>query len=116
MTFVFELLSNQTVIAMGQLLVGKFLKEREGFENKFIPVLTFLLAVLGYQVLPATAQAAGFLAPAAPVAASAVMALFQTLLVTGTHSTFKNTVVPVGKWALIKAAEAVLGRWLPKEK
>ena len=116
MTFVFELLSSQTLIALAQLLVGKYLKNVETFKNNLIPVITFLLAVLGYQVMPATAQAAGFLAPAAPVAASAVMALFQTLLVTGTHSTFKNTVIPVGKWALIKGAEAVLGRWLPKEK
>lgn len=100
MTFVIDLLSNQGVIALVQLLVGKYLKNKEQVSNTIIPFVTFLLAVLGYTVMPATAHAAGLLAPAAPAVPIMAMALVQNLLVTGTHSTFKNAVIPALKVGL----------------
>jgi Na+-translocating ferredoxin:NAD+ oxidoreductase RnfA subunit len=94
MEFVFRLLSEQTIIALLQLIVGKWAKGTVWFENKFIPVLTWLCAVVGFTLLPASAHAAS-LGGVLPVVGSVFgIALFQNFLVTGVHSSFKNTVIP----------------------
>lgn len=94
MPFVFDLMSQQSIILSVQFLIGKWLKATPNFSNNFIPFMTFIAAILGYSVLPATATAAGFLSPIAPGLGIIGMAFFQNLLVTGTHSTFKNTLLP----------------------
>ena len=94
MEFVFRLLSEQTIIGLLQILVGKWAKGQAWFENKFIPVLTWVCAVVGLTVLPASAHAAA-LGGVLPVVGSVFgLALFQNFLVTGVHSSFKNTVIP----------------------
>lgn len=107
MEFIFTLISSQTVIAFIQLLIGKWLKANPKIPNTIIPILTFLAALLGYSVMPATATAASFLTPVAPGLSLIGMALFQNFLVTGVHSTFKNTVLPAFKVGLLWAANAV---------
>jgi hypothetical protein len=100
MEFVFNLLGSQSVIGIVQMFLGKWLKENPKFPNAAINFMTFLAAVLGYSVLPATASAAALLTPFAPGLSIIGMAIFQNLLITGTHSTFKNTLFPALKIGL----------------
>lgn len=112
MQFTFQLLSEQSFIAFVQFLVGTLAKRNPSVPNKVIPVLTFIAAVLGFTLAPTSAQAAGWLAPAAPTAGLLLAALGQNLFVTGAHSTWKNTVRPaVGQVLTFLAA-----KWLEKQE
>lgn len=95
MDFVLRLIQEQWFIMVVQMLVGKFVKGKEWFNNQFIPVLTWICAVLGFTLAPASAQAAAALGGVLPVVGNVLLlSLVQNLLVTGTHSTFKNTIIP----------------------
>jgi len=93
-----QLLGEQWVIGLVQLIAGKLIKDSAaGKLNPFIPVLNAILAAIGFQILPASAEAAGFIGSLFPIkeGLSVVgLSILQTVMVTGTHSTFKNTVVP----------------------
>jgi hypothetical protein len=122
MDILIKLLGEQWLIGLVQLILGKLIKpalaERllaAGLRaTAFIPILNLIIAYLGFQLLPVSAAAAGFLAAAIPVkeGISVIgLALLQTVMVTGTHSTLKNTVVPVAKtglkWLFSKLAPLV---------
>jgi len=108
MEFVFKLLGDQSIIAVMQLLVGKWLKENPAVPNRVIPVLTFIAAVIGYTMLPTAASAASAVgAVVGPTTSVVMLALFQNLLVTGTHSTFKNTLFPALRVGLSFLAKLV---------
>ena len=94
------------------MLLGRWLKGIKEYENRYIPIATFLLGLVGYSVMPMPVQAAGFFAPAIPSVGVFLGALGQTLMVTGVHSTAKNTVIP----ALKSTLGWLLGRFLKIEK
>lgn len=110
MEFIFRFFSEQGVIAFLQLAVGKWAKNQPWFSNKLIPVLTWLCAVLGFTLLPASSQAASFGAVLPLVGNVFGFSLMQNFLVTGVHSSFKNTVIPafwggINRLAKISAAK-----------
>lgn len=103
-----DLLNEQIVIGAVQLLLGNWLKRAKEFENRWIPVATFIAAVLGFTLAPASAEAASALSAGSPALGIFMSALVQNLLVTGTHSTVKNTIVPAGTSALTWLAYRIL--------
>lgn len=107
MSFVFNLMSEQSVIAFVQFLLGSWIKGNPKIQNSLIPVATFLVGVLGFLVAPASAHAASVLAPAAPIAGVFAAALGQMLFVTGSHSTWKNTVFPALRTTLAWLASSL---------
>ena len=111
MQFVFSLLSEQSLIAFVQFLVGSWAKRNPAIPNKVIPVLTFVAAVFGFALAPVSAHAAGVLAPAAPFAGVLLGALGQNLFVTGAHSTWKNTLFPALRGTLTFFA----AKWLENQ-
>ena len=74
------------LIAGAQMLVGKIVKNNPGIDNTFIPIFTFLAAVLGYSVSPIGASGPGEVVAAATA---------STAVVTAAHSIFKNTLIPI---------------------
>lgn len=104
------ILYDQFVIGIFQLLLGKWAKGQEAIQNWVIPVLTYIAALLGFTFLPASAHAASAF-PLGPVLNVFAAAFVQNLLVTGIHSTMKNTVLTAAK----KSALFVLGK-LSKEQ
>lgn len=117
-----QLLGEQWLIGVIQLILGYFIKGT--LKDKLlaigvkatglIPLINVLIAAIGFQVLPVSAEAASFLGVFLPVkegANVAVLALLQTVMVTGVHSTIKNTVKPVAvavfKWAFAKLVPLV---------
>jgi hypothetical protein len=106
-----KLLGEQWVIGALQLLLGGLVKPQ--LKDKLlatgqkatglIPLLNLVIAYLGFQLMPASAQAAAFIGTLVPIREGAsvlALALLQTVMITGTHSTLKNTVVPVAKVGL----------------
>ena len=87
------LLNLPVVLGALQLLTGWLLKRWPKFPNKIIPVATYVLALLGYTVAPAEANAASTLGSVLGSASPFAAALLQNLLVTGLHGTWKNTVL-----------------------
>lgn len=96
------LLGVPMIIGLGQLLLGKVLKQNPNFPNLAIPLMTYLAAVFGYSLTPLPVQAAAVGGVVAATASVFLMALIQNLLITGIHSTFKNTVIPALKLMLLK--------------
>lgn len=96
MGIVTGLLGSSTIIGIIQLIIGKWLKDNPKFPNTFIPVMTFIAAVLGFTLTPVAAHAAAFLA-IPDVASVVLLALAQTHAIVGTHSMFKNTIIPIAK-------------------
>jgi len=85
-------------IALGALtwLAGVVVKKWEGAANWLIGWVVFGLSLLGYAVIPAEANAAGFLAGAlGPLKSMGVLlgASLQTVLVTGIHQWFLGSVI-----------------------
>lgn len=105
------ILYDQFVIGIFQLLIGKWAKGQAAIKNWVIPILTYIAALLGFVFLPASAQAASAF-PLAPVLNVFAAALLQNVIVTGIHSTFKNTVLVAAK----KAAMFVVGKLSPEVK
>lgn len=108
MNEILTLLQEQSVIIFGTFIVNKWLKGRTWFDNSFIPVFTLLASYLGYTLAPTSAHAAGLLSPLAPAAGAGAMAILQTVLITGTHSLSKNTLIPLLKLGLRAAALSIL--------
>lgn len=96
MSVVMAVLQSTVVMGTLQLLVGKYLKNQTWFKNELIPVVTFVLSVLGFTLSPAAASAAAFI-PVAPLASVFLSSVSQTVMVTGTHSMFKNSLLPALK-------------------
>lgn len=102
-----RLLGEQWVLGTLQLLLGALIKPQ--LKDKLlaagvratalIPLLNLLIAYLGFQIMPATAHAAALI-PIREGLGVAALALLQTVMITGTHSTLKNTAVPVAKVTL----------------
>lgn len=109
-----SLLNEQTVIGLMQLVLGRWLKGVKEFENRWVPVATFVLAVLGFSIAPVTAHAAGALTPAVPMAGVFLSALGQNLMITGMHSSWKNTVAPAILDLLGWAASKLVGVTRPR--
>lgn len=110
MAVLLQLLGEQWFLGLLQLIAGKVIKKAWGGGlNPYIPAINVLLAVLGFTLMPASASAAGF-GPFGPVLNVFASALLQTIMVTGTHSTFKNTVIPAGKFTLGWLADKLLNR------
>lgn len=107
MQFFTQLLGEQAFIGFVQLMFGKFLKSKPGFSNVYIPVLNFLVAVSGFAILPASAHAAAFF-PVNEAISIALLGFLQTQSVVGTHSMFKNTVIPIAKQLAVWASARVL--------
>lgn len=103
-----SLLQEQAVVILAVFLSGKYLKTKPWFNNQFIPVVSLVLSYLGYQLAPSSAQAAGLLSPVLPHLGAGALAIFQTILITGTHSVSKNTLLPLLKLGLKAAALAAL--------
>ena len=82
------------VLAAVQWGAGYLLKRNPNVPNQVIPLATYLLALIGYTVTPAEANAATLLGGLTAPANIFLAALIQNLMVTGTHSTFKNSVLP----------------------
>ena len=91
------LLNQQAIIGLVQLLLGKWLKGIKEYENRWIPVATFFLAVLGFSIAPVIANAIGVSTPVAPENGVFLSSVIQTLMVTGVHSFCKNTLQPAFK-------------------
>lgn len=92
---ILALLNLPLVLAALQWGVGALLKKHPTFPNQFIPLVTYLLALFGFAVVPAPANAASTLAGlVGPTSSIFLAALVQNLLVTGAHSTWKNSVIP----------------------
>ena len=89
-----DLLTNPLVIAAGQWLTGYALKRVPSFPRWAIPVCTYVLALLGYSVAPPAVHAGTLADVLHPAGNIFLLALVQNLLITGTHSTMKNTVLP----------------------
>ena len=117
MNSLIQLLGEQWLIGALQLLLGGLIKPQlkdkllgAGMKaTGFIPLLNILIAYLGFQILPASAHAAAFIGAVVPIKEGAtvlVAALLQTVMITGTHSTWKNAGLPVAKiglkWLFIK--------------
>ncbi len=97
------LLSEQTLIGLLQLLLGSAVKPQlkdklhaSGVKlTAWIPLLNVILAYIGFTIMPASAVAATAIGHVSGEAASVlVAAILQTVVVTGAHSTFKNTLFP----------------------
>lgn len=71
-----------------QGLVGKLVKSHPNIDNKFIPLFTFLAAVLGFSATPIVQNAGSAGAAAAQVGLASAI---STVAVTGLHSIFKNS-------------------------
>ena len=95
-------LSNPQVLTVLGLVVGAILKWVPWFNNKLIPVVNFLIALLVHAgagiVLPTHAAFPGaqlasgvVLAGMAPFFSELWDALIQTAITTGLHSMYKNT-------------------------
>lgn len=94
-----EYLNLPFVLGALQLIAGYVLKRWPKFPNQVIPVATYVLALLGYTVAPAEANAASTLGSVIGSGASLFLtALAQNLMVTGIHSTWKNAVFPAFRW------------------
>jgi len=119
MNYLIQLLGEQWLIGVLQILLGGLIKPQlkdkllaMGLKaTAFIPIINLLIAYLGFQLLPASASAAMFIGVAVPVKeglAVLAAAVLQTVMVTGTFSTWKNTVLPVAKvmvqWLFSKIA------------
>lgn len=91
------LLSGPFALAVGQWVLGFFLKRYPQFPNRFIPIATYVLALFGFSVAPAVAHASGLVDALCPSGNIFLLSLLQNLLVTGTHGTWKNTVFPALK-------------------
>ena len=76
------------------LIVGYFLKKNPNFQNRFIPIATFIISLLTQIV--ATAQPAQAAINLGGIFSGfgniLVNSLIQTLLATGAHSVGKNTI------------------------
>lgn len=107
-----QFLKDQTVIMVLQLVVGKLWKNNPNLENKFIPWVSYVLSLIGYNILPATAHAAASSTGLTPYVSTAVLAALQTVFVTGFHGTFKNAISPFLK----NAARAVAIKFLESNK
>lgn len=81
------------VLGLVQFVAGFFLKRWPNFPNAFIPIATFVLGIFGYTLAPKEANAAATLADSIGGSGVFVMALVQNLMLTGIHSTWKNTVL-----------------------
>lgn len=98
-----------------QLFVGSKLKAWPDFKNRYIPWVTLLLAILGYQLTPVAAVAAGVAVTAgatpglvSQVLGTGALVLAQTLLTTGLHSFSKNALLPTLTGLLRAVALTVL--------
>lgn len=107
-----KFLQDQTVLAVLQLVVGKLWKNNPNLANKFIPWVSYVLALIGYTVMPGTANAAASATGLTPYFSTAVLAAVQTVFVTGFHGTFKNAITPFLK----NAAKAVAIKFLESTK
>ena len=87
------------VLAVGQWIAGYFLKKWPAFPNLLIPVATFVLALLGYSVVPIDVHAGTLGDVLKGPGGVFFSALVQNLMVTGMHGTWKNTVFPALAWA-----------------
>lgn len=81
------------VLAALQWLAGFFLKRWPKFPNAAIPIITYILGLIGFAVIPQPANAA-FGSLFGSVGNIFAAALVQNLFVTGGHGTWKNTVGP----------------------
>jgi len=116
MGFILSLLNEQTVIAVLQVVVGGWAKKQAWFANKFIPALTYIVALVGFTLAPASAHAASLLGSVAGQGGNVLLlAGLQNLFVTGTHSTWKNFVVPTF-WDAVKILAGRLEQKVVKEK
>lgn len=100
MTQAMSLLNLPIVLAVLQFGAGYLLKRYPNFPNQAIPVATYVMALFGYAVTPAEANAASGLAGLFGGGSIFAAALLQNLIVTGTHGTWKNTVFPALQTAL----------------
>lgn len=100
-----EILKEQWLVAIGQFLLGYVLKRNPSFPNYLIPIMTFIAAIAGFTVAPATAHALALGGAVTPALSLFAAALVQNLMVTGLHSTWKNSVKP----AAMSALRALLG-------
>jgi len=105
-----DFLHDQTVIMVLQLVIGRLWKSNPQLENKFIPWVSLGLSFIGYNLMPATANAASSLSGLAPYASAAVLAALQTALVTGVHSFSKNALSPLWENALKAIAFKIIQR------
>jgi hypothetical protein len=122
MDVLIKLLGEQWIIGAIQILLGAAIKPQ--LKDKLlafgaratllIPLINAIVAYIGFKVLPVSASAAGFVGVLIPIgqgASVAALALLQTVMITGTHSTFKNTIVPVAKvtvgWLLERVLKAI---------
>lgn len=103
-----KLLGDSAVIGFIQLFVGKWLKSKPWYANMYIPIATFLVAVMGFTIMPTAAHAAAFFNIPETLGVLAA-ALLQTQAITGTFSLGKNTLIPVAKqlllWLVAKVAK-----------
>jgi hypothetical protein len=102
-------LNNQVVIMMLQLIVGKLWKANPKLNNAVIPWVSLILSLIGYTIMPAPAAAASALTGLAPYASTALLAVTQTLLVTGVHGFSKNALQPLWNNVLKALAYKVIG-------
>lgn len=101
------ILSNPITLALLQFAAGFILKRNPNFNNKFIPLVTLLLSVFGYSVVPAAHAGVfdslgGFFTN---FTNGLLPATLQWLVVTGMHGTWKNFIAQ----GLVPAVAGVLG-------
>lgn len=106
---ILQFLSEQSVLGFLQLIVGKLIKNNPSVPNIVIPWVTLLLSILGYTVAPASAQATGALSPLMPALNVGLMAILQTVMITGVHSFSKNSIGPLLSLGLRAAALKIIG-------
>ena len=119
MNLVTQLIAEQWVISALQIILSALIKPQLkdkllGYGMKatgLIPLINILIGYLGFQLAPASAQAAMLVASVVPVKEGLsvlALAVVQQILVTGAYSTFKNTAVPVSKvmlsWLISKVS------------
>lgn len=80
-----------TVFAAIAIALGMYLKNKETFKNRWIPIVTAITTFIGQVIAAATAQA-GFLDYVFK-AATIVQTIGVWLATTGAVSVFKNTVL-----------------------
>lgn len=111
---ILQWLQSMGFLAGIQLYVGSWLKRQPNFQNRIIPWITLLLAIVGYSLTPTAAVAADAIAAVgAPATVSGALGLglltvVHTLLVTGVHSFSKNSLIPILRDGLRVAALAFL--------
>jgi len=106
--------SSPAAIAAVQWLLGWLVKPRlKGVEAQvkltgWVNVLNYFVGVIGFAIVPKELNAASLLDPLIGGGSIFLAAFGQNLMVTGIHSTVKNTLKP----ALLFTAKALFSRWI----